>query len=147
MQKFKKLLPVFNFHCNCCVCGSDALSSGRLLSKTNSQKKHLSRSSRHSNNSIIDLPGLHQTLSHSGLGWLNLSFNKLKHTDTVRRFFSHMFACALPLFLLVVFFFPLFFSLTDHSLIVSNVSLSIFILYIFTLYLCFSVYVSPPKVL
>lgn len=99
----------------------DVLSSGRLLSNTNSKKNYLSRSSRHSNNSIIDLAGLHQTLSHfltqpSELGWLDLSFNKLKHTNPVRLFLSHMFACVLPLFLLVVFcFFPLFF-LFDRSL-------------------------------
>lgn len=123
MQQFKKLLPVFDVHCNCCIRCSDALSSGWLLSKTNSKKKYPSRSLRHSNNSIIDLAGLHQTLSHfltqpSELGWLDLSFNKLKHIDPVRLFSSHMF-------------FPLFF-LFDWSLTYCQHCLFI---YIYTIHL------------
>ncbi|XP_027901246.1 leucine-rich repeat-containing protein 51 isoform X1 [Xiphophorus couchianus] len=56
--------------------------------KKNSESKYLSCSLRLSNNSIIDLCDLHQTVSHflaepSSLAWLDLSFNKLSHIDKV----------------------------------------------------------------
>uniref|UniRef100_A0A3B3XUN5 Leucine-rich repeat-containing protein 51 n=1 Tax=Poecilia mexicana TaxID=48701 RepID=A0A3B3XUN5_9TELE len=56
--------------------------------KKNPESKYLSRALRLSNNSIIDLCDLHQTVSHflaepSSLAWLDLSFNKLSHIDKV----------------------------------------------------------------
>ncbi|XP_070783697.1 leucine-rich repeat-containing protein 51-like [Enoplosus armatus] len=55
---------------------------------TNSRRKYLSRSFRLSNNSITDLTGLQYILSHflaqpAKLGWLDLSFNKIRCIDPV----------------------------------------------------------------
>ncbi|XP_026207653.1 leucine-rich repeat-containing protein 51-like [Anabas testudineus] len=56
--------------------------------KTNSEGKHLSRSLRLNNNYITELDGLQFMLSHflaqpSNLGWLDLSFNKIKLVEPV----------------------------------------------------------------
>ncbi|KAF3704407.1 Leucine-rich repeat-containing protein 51 [Channa argus] len=62
--------------------------SGLRPLKTNSEKKYLSRSLRLNNNRIGDLKGLQYVLRHFlarplNLGWLDLSFNKIRSIDPV----------------------------------------------------------------
>uniref|UniRef100_A0A673BGU2 Uncharacterized protein n=1 Tax=Sphaeramia orbicularis TaxID=375764 RepID=A0A673BGU2_9TELE len=62
---------------------------------TNSERKYRSSSPRLSNNSISDLAELQNILSHLlaeplKLIWLDLSFDKLTHTDPVRFLVIHI---------------------------------------------------------